>query len=73
MNYTPFYSSHIDNDGKIVDYGGWALPVNFGSQIKEHELVRSSAGMFDISNCVQAVGESGLISIIVCMILYYIC
>ena len=52
MNYTPFYSSHIDNDGKIVDYGGWALPVNFGSQIKEHELVRSSAGMFDISNMV---------------------
>lgn len=52
MNYTPFYSSHLESGGKIVDFGGWALPVNYGSQIKEHETVRTSAGMFDVSHMV---------------------
>lgn len=50
MNYTPFYQSHVDSNAKIVDFGGWALPVNYGSQIKEHEAVRTSAGMFDVSH-----------------------
>jgi aminomethyltransferase len=52
MNYTPFYPSHLDSGGKIIDFGGWALPVNYGSQIKEHECVRSDAGMFDVSHMV---------------------
>lgn len=52
MNYTPFYHSHLDSGGKIVDFGGWALPVNYGSQIKEHEQVRTFAGMFDVSHMV---------------------
>lgn len=52
MNYTPFYPSHLASEGKIVDFGGWALPVNYGSQIKEHEIVRTSAGMFDVSHMV---------------------
>lgn len=52
MNYTPFYPSHLDAKAKIVDFGGWALPVNYGSQIKEHEIIRSAAGMFDVSHMV---------------------
>ncbi len=52
MNYTPFYHCHLDSGGKIVDFGGWALPVNYGSQIKEHEQVRTAAGMFDVSHMV---------------------
>lgn len=52
MRQTPFYSSHLASNGKIVDFGGWALPVNYGSQIKEHEAVRDSAGMFDVSHMV---------------------
>ncbi len=52
MNYTPFYQSHLDSNGKVVDFGGWALPVNYGSQIKEHEQVRTDAGMFDVSHMV---------------------
>lgn len=52
MNYTPFYSNHLESNGKIVDFGGWALPVNYGSQIKEHEAVRNNAGMFDVSHMV---------------------
>ncbi|MEN9946101.1 MAG: glycine cleavage system protein [Pseudomonadota bacterium] len=52
MKHTPFYANHLNNGGKIVDFGGWALPVNYGSQIKEHEQVRSDAGMFDVSHMV---------------------
>ena len=50
MNYTPFYQCHLDSNARIVDFGGWALPVNYGSQIKEHEAVRTNAGMFDVSH-----------------------
>ena len=35
-----FYQSHLDSNGKVVDFGGWALPVNYGSKIKEHEQVQ---------------------------------
>lgn len=52
MNYTPLYPSHLAANGKIVDFGGWALPVNYGSQIKEHEAVRTDVGMFDVSHMV---------------------
>ena len=49
---TPLYQSHIDCDGKLVDFSGWELPINYGSQIEEHEAVRSDAGMFDVSHMV---------------------
>lgn len=52
MHKTPFYESHLNSGGKIVDFGGYALPVNYGSQIKEHEIVREDAGMFDVSHMV---------------------
>lgn len=50
MKKTPFYECHVKSNGKIVDFGGWALPVNYGSQIKEHEIVRTDCGMFDVSH-----------------------
>lgn len=50
MKKTPFYDNHINAEAKIVDFGGWALPINYGSQIKEHESVRTSCGMFDVSH-----------------------
>lgn len=49
---TPLYQSHIDSDGKLVDFSGWELPINYGSQIEEHEAVRTDAGMFDVSHMV---------------------
>ena len=49
---TPFYQSHLDADGKLVDFSGWELPINYGSQIEEHEAVRTDAGMFDVSHMV---------------------
>lgn len=51
---TPLYQSHVDSDGKLVDFSGWELPINYGSQIEEHEAVRTDAGMFDVSHMVVA-------------------
>nr|UOP04288.1 glycine cleavage system aminomethyltransferase GcvT [Conchiformibius kuhniae] len=47
---TPFHQAHQDAGGKLVDFAGWELPVNYGSQIQEHEAVRTDAGMFDVSH-----------------------
>lgn len=47
---TPLYSAHARCGGKFVDFGGWALPIHYGSQIREHEAVRQQAGMFDVSH-----------------------
>ncbi|MCG3858762.1 glycine cleavage system aminomethyltransferase GcvT [Psychrobacter sp. Ps2] len=49
---TPLYQSHIDSEGKLVDFSGWELPIHYGSQIEEHEAVRTDAGMFDVSHMV---------------------
>ncbi len=49
---TPFYQSHIDSEGKLVDFSGWELPIHYGSQIEEHDAVRTDAGMFDVSHMV---------------------
>ena len=47
---TPLYEQHQTCGAKIVDFGGWALPVNYGSQIEEHHAVRKDCGMFDVSH-----------------------
>lgn len=47
---TPLYKWHQSNNGKIVDFSGWDMPVNYGSQIEEHHTVRQAAGMFDVSH-----------------------
>jgi len=52
LQRTPFYQSHLDNNGKIVDFSSWELPIHYGSQIDEHEAVRTDAGMFDVSHMV---------------------
>ncbi|WP_201585454.1 glycine cleavage system aminomethyltransferase GcvT [Psychrobacter jeotgali] len=49
---TPLYQSHVDSDGKMVDFSGWELPIHYGSQIEEHDVVRTDAGMFDVSHMV---------------------
>ncbi|MDO4693186.1 MAG: glycine cleavage system aminomethyltransferase GcvT [Eikenella sp.] len=50
LKLTPFHQAHQDAGGKLVDFAGWELPVNYGSQIQEHEAVRTDAGMFDVSH-----------------------
>jgi aminomethyltransferase len=47
---TPLYEEHLAQQGKMVDFAGWEMPIHYGSQLKEHELVRTDAGMFDVSH-----------------------
>jgi len=47
---TPLNASHRAAGARMVDFGGWDMPVNYGSQIEEHHAVRSAAGMFDVSH-----------------------
>ena len=50
LKRTPLYQSHLDADARMVDFGGWSLPVAYGSQIEEHKAVRRAVGMFDVSH-----------------------
>jgi aminomethyltransferase len=47
---TALYDAHNACDAKIVDFGGWDMPIHYGSQLKEHNIVREDAGMFDVSH-----------------------
>ncbi|MEQ6291743.1 glycine cleavage system aminomethyltransferase GcvT [Vogesella sp. GCM10023246] len=47
---TPLFDAHIAANAKMVDFAGWEMPIHYGSQLKEHEIVRSDAGMFDVSH-----------------------
>ena len=50
LKATPLNSAHRSLGAKMVDFGGWDMPVNYGSQIEEHNAVRQDAGMFDVSH-----------------------
>jgi len=47
---TPLYDLHVAAGGKMVDFAGWEMPLNYGSQIAEHNAVRAHAGIFDVSH-----------------------
>jgi len=49
---TVLFDKHLQYGGKIVDFAGWQMPINYGSQIDEHHQVRQDAGMFDVSHMV---------------------
>ncbi len=51
-NKTVLFDKHVEYGGKIVDFAGWEMPVNYGSQMDEHHQVRKDAGMFDVSHMV---------------------
>jgi aminomethyltransferase len=55
---TPLFAAHVAAGAKIVDFAGWEMPINYGSQIEEHHAVRQDAGMFDVSH-MRAVDVSG--------------
>ena len=50
LKQTPLNAAHRQLGAKMVDFGGWDMPVNYGSQIEEHHAVRRDAGMFDVSH-----------------------
>jgi len=62
---TPLNQIHRKLDAKMVDFGGWDMPVQYRGVIDEHQAVRSAAGLFDVSHMgeieVQGAGALGYI------------
>ena len=56
---TPKHHKHVEAGARIVDFGGWDMPLHYGSQKEEHHAVRQKAGMFDVSHMtiVDILGE----------------
>lgn len=50
LNKTPLNAVHHAAGARMVDFGGWEMPLHYGSQIEEHHAVRRDAGMFDVSH-----------------------
>ena len=47
---TPLNARHVELGARLVDFGGWDMPLHYGSQLEEHHAVRRDAGMFDVSH-----------------------
>ena len=50
LKQTILHAAHIAASAKLVDFGGWEMPVNYGSQIEEHLNTRNACGLFDVSH-----------------------
>lgn len=50
MKTTSLNQVHRNMNAKMVDFGGWDMPLHYGSQLEEHHKVRKDAGMFDVSH-----------------------
>lgn len=69
LKRTALYSEHQKLGGRIVDFGGWELPVQYSGVIQEHLACRSAAGLFDVSHMgeisVQGPGAEGYLNLLV--------
>lgn len=54
LKRTPLADEHIASGARMVDFGGWDMPLAYGSQLEEHHAVRQDAGMFDVSHMLNA-------------------
>jgi aminomethyltransferase len=56
---TPLFDLHLALGAKMVDFGGWDMPLHYGSQVEEHHQVRRDCGVFDVShmNVIDVVGS----------------
>ncbi|MCC7091353.1 MAG: glycine cleavage system aminomethyltransferase GcvT [Nitrosomonas sp.] len=50
LKMTPLNHVHRDMNAKMVDFGGWDMPLHYGSQLDEHHKIRQDSGMFDVSH-----------------------
>ena len=50
MKRTPLYDTHQRLGGKLIEFGGWEMPVQYTSIMDEHLAVRKASGLFDISH-----------------------
>ncbi len=63
LKKTPLFDSYERYGGKVIDFAGWALPVQFEGILPEHEAVRTKAGLFDVSHMgeIEIIGEEAFI------------
>ncbi|MBV7483587.1 glycine cleavage system aminomethyltransferase GcvT [Bordetella sp. BOR01] len=54
LKRTPLAETHVAAGARMVDFGGWDMPLAYGSQLEEHHAVRRDAGMFDVSHMLNA-------------------
>ena len=47
---TCLYQKHLDHGGKIVEFGGFLMPIEYTGITEEHKAVRSDVGLFDVSH-----------------------
>lgn len=50
LSRTPLFEAHVAAGARLVDFGGWEMPIHYGSQLDEHHVVRQAVGMFDVSH-----------------------
>jgi aminomethyltransferase len=50
LRRTPLYALHRESGAKMVNFGGWEMPVEYSGLISEHNAVRKAAGLFDVSH-----------------------
>ncbi len=54
---TPLFDAHVRWGARMVEFGGWQMPVFYSSILEEHQAVRTGAGLFDISHMGEFVVE----------------
>jgi len=47
---TPLYEKHLESNGKMIEFAGWMMPVEYSGILPEHHAVRNAAGIFDVSH-----------------------
>ena len=59
LKTTILHPEHQRLNARLVEFGGWDMPLHYGSQLEEHHMVRKDAGVFDVSHmtCVDLQGE----------------
>ena len=50
LKRTPLWESHKRLGGRLIEFGGWEMPVQYTGIVDEHQTVRKAAGIFDISH-----------------------
>src|SRR5471030_2533552 len=57
LKKTPLHAEHVRLRARMVDFGGWSMPVQYTGIIEEHHAVRNQLGVFDISHMGQLFAE----------------
>ncbi len=59
LRKTPLHDWHVENGGRMVDFAGWSMPVQYTSIVDEHRATRTAAGVFDVSHMGRLRFEGG--------------